>query len=158
MRGEKVRADLPTGKSVAISVPPGVTPGQQVRLRGQGFPCVFAGDYDGRDGGDHTLTAHRDLIDRLLRLRHAHAWGPQEDHFLEPNCIGWVRTGNDQHPGTMVVLINNADDAELELDTGRNEATFRRDDDEQATVQTDAHGVGRFPCPGGGLAVYLAEA
>lgn len=38
VRGEKVRADLPTGKSVAMTVPPGVTPGQQVRLRGQGFP------------------------------------------------------------------------------------------------------------------------
>lgn len=38
VRGDKVRADLPTGKSVAISVPPGVTSGQQVRLRGQGFP------------------------------------------------------------------------------------------------------------------------
>ncbi|MGX1096877.1 DnaJ C-terminal domain-containing protein [Amorphus sp. MBR-141] len=38
VRGDKVRADLPTGKSVAMSVPPGVTSGQQVRLRGQGFP------------------------------------------------------------------------------------------------------------------------
>lgn len=36
--GGKARADLPTGKSVAISIPPGVTSGQQVRLRGQGFP------------------------------------------------------------------------------------------------------------------------
>ena len=38
VRGEKVRADLPTGKSVALSVPAGVTAGQQVRLRGQGYP------------------------------------------------------------------------------------------------------------------------
>lgn len=35
--GEKVRVALPTGKSLAITIPPGVTSGQQVRLRGQGF-------------------------------------------------------------------------------------------------------------------------
>ncbi|MDQ0317335.1 J domain-containing protein [Amorphus orientalis] len=36
--GEKARVELPTGKTVAITIPPGVTSGQQVRLRGQGFP------------------------------------------------------------------------------------------------------------------------
>ena len=44
--GAKKRVLLPTGKNVEISVPAGVTEGQQIRLRGQGFhsPTGVAGD------------------------------------------------------------------------------------------------------------------
>src|SRR5690606_4170295 len=35
--GAKKRVLLPTGKNVEVSVPAGVTDGQQIRLRGQGF-------------------------------------------------------------------------------------------------------------------------
>lgn len=51
VRGDKVRVELPTGKSLAISVPPGVTPGQQVRLRGQGYPSPT-----GANAGDALVT------------------------------------------------------------------------------------------------------
>jgi DnaJ-class molecular chaperone len=44
--GAKKRVLLPTGKNVEVSVPAGVTDGQQIRLRGQGFhaPTGVAGD------------------------------------------------------------------------------------------------------------------
>jgi DnaJ-class molecular chaperone len=44
--GAKKRVLLPTGKNVEVSVPAGVTEGQQIRLRGQGFhsPTGVAGD------------------------------------------------------------------------------------------------------------------
>ncbi len=44
--GAKKRVLLPTGKNVEVSVPAGVTEGQQIRLRGQGFhpPTGIAGD------------------------------------------------------------------------------------------------------------------
>ncbi|WP_026318860.1 DnaJ C-terminal domain-containing protein [Amorphus coralli] len=51
VRGDKVRVELPTGKSLAISVPVGVTPGQQVRLRGQGYPSPT-----GAKAGDALVT------------------------------------------------------------------------------------------------------
>ncbi len=35
---EKVRVSLPTGKTVDFRIPPGAVTGQQVRLRGQGYP------------------------------------------------------------------------------------------------------------------------
>ena len=42
--GTKKRVTLPSGKEVEVSIPAGVTEGQQIRLRGQGFPGVVRGD------------------------------------------------------------------------------------------------------------------
>ncbi len=38
VHGEKARVDLPTGRTVEISVPVGTRPGQVIRLKGQGQP------------------------------------------------------------------------------------------------------------------------
>jgi len=37
VRGEKVRVDLPTGRTVDVSLPAGTRPGSIIRLKGQGF-------------------------------------------------------------------------------------------------------------------------
>jgi len=37
---EKVRVDLPTGKTVEITVPPGTHAGKVIRLKGQGYPSA----------------------------------------------------------------------------------------------------------------------
>jgi DnaJ-class molecular chaperone len=36
IHGEKVRVDLPTGKTVEVAIPPGTRSGQSIRLKGQG--------------------------------------------------------------------------------------------------------------------------
>jgi DnaJ-class molecular chaperone len=43
VHGEKVRVDLPTGRTVEISVPVGTRPGQAIRLKGQGHPGTLGG-------------------------------------------------------------------------------------------------------------------
>jgi DnaJ-class molecular chaperone len=43
VHGDKVRVDLPTGRTVEISVPLGTRPGQTIRLKGQGQPGQFGG-------------------------------------------------------------------------------------------------------------------
>lgn len=128
-----------------------------ILLRSQGFPCVYAGDYDGQGGPDATTTSHRDLLDRLLQLRHRYACGDQHDHFDDPHCISWVRTGDEDHPGSMVVMINNHDQVTQTIDTGRPDTTFRCDDDESETVTTDADGKAEFTCPARGLAIYIVD-
>ncbi|MCC6984371.1 MAG: J domain-containing protein, partial [Bauldia sp.] len=50
-RRERVRVDLPTGRTVEISIPPGTRPGQTIRLRGQG-----QGDPLGGTAGDALVT------------------------------------------------------------------------------------------------------
>ena len=42
--GTKKRVTLPSGKEVEVSIPAGVVEGQQIRLRGQGFPGAVRGD------------------------------------------------------------------------------------------------------------------
>ena len=39
-KGTKVRVQLPTGKSVEVKIPAGLTSGQQIRLKGQGWPSA----------------------------------------------------------------------------------------------------------------------
>ena len=43
VRGEKARVDLPTGRTLDITIPPGTKAGQTIRLRGQGQPGVLGG-------------------------------------------------------------------------------------------------------------------
>jgi len=43
VRGEKARVDLPTGKTLDITIPPGTRSGKTIRLRGQGQPGVLGG-------------------------------------------------------------------------------------------------------------------
>lgn len=45
-RGAAKRVPLPTGKDVEIKIPPGLTDGQQIRLKGQGFTSPMGGAGD----------------------------------------------------------------------------------------------------------------
>ena len=41
--GQKARVDLPTNRTVEVTIPPGTRPGQTIRLKGQGRPGVLGG-------------------------------------------------------------------------------------------------------------------
>ena len=41
-KGTKTRVHLPTGKDVEVKIPAGITTGQQIRLKGQGWPSATA--------------------------------------------------------------------------------------------------------------------
>jgi len=43
VNGEKARVDLPTGRTVEVSIPPGTKPGQAIRLKAQGRPGALGG-------------------------------------------------------------------------------------------------------------------
>src|SRR6185369_4530912 len=82
-----------------------------ILLRREGYPCLFWGDYFGSQyhdkGRDVTLYSHQFLIDKFLYARKAYGFGDQHDYFDHPNTIGWIRTGDSQHPGAMAVLMTN---------------------------------------------------
>lgn len=50
--GTKKRVDLPTGKSVEVTIPAGISDGQTIRLRGQGYGSI------GGEAGDAMVTVH----------------------------------------------------------------------------------------------------
>jgi DnaJ-class molecular chaperone len=51
-KGAKTRVHLPTGKDVEVKIPAGLTSGQSIRLKGQGWPTA------GGKAGDALITVH----------------------------------------------------------------------------------------------------
>ena len=132
-----------------------------ILLRRDGYPCVFAGDlresdYNDRHGRFVKLWDHSFLIDRFLSARRDYGFGEQHDYFDHPSTIGWVRTGDAQHPGAMAVVMTNGSDGYKDMKVFRPNATFRDHTDHHAhQVTTDGNGWGRFPCRGGSVSVWL---
>ena len=137
-----------------------------ILLRRDGFPVVFAGDYDGGVSGPDKvkMTRHRDLLDRLLDLRDRFNHGDQHDHFDHASCVAWVRTGDDDHPGAMVVVMSNGEPGFKTVCTHRPNETFHRvfhrgdAGDTPDRLETGEDGCARFGCPAGGVAVWVSDA
>lgn len=100
-------------------------------LREAGYPCVFYADlygasYTGKgaDGKEHKIDMPVvENIDRLLQARTRFAYGCQRDYLDHPNCIGWTREGDDEHPGSgCAVVLCNADEGRKTMEVGRRHA------------------------------------
>jgi alpha-amylase len=136
-----------------------------ILLREAGYPCVFYGDYygatytdKGKDGQDHQifLQSHRPILDILLRARQDFAHGTQHDYFDHPNTVGWTRLGNDEHPGSMAVVIGNGSAGTKWMNVGKPNTTYT-DITKAVTnrVVTNSDGWGDFACEGGSVSVWV---
>lgn len=138
-----------------------------ILLRRDGYPCVFAADYygahyrdTGRDGEEHEIwmDTHRRLIDTFLHARRACAYGEQRDYFDDPVCIGWTRAGNQEHPGGMAVVLTSGGDTAKVMQTSSPGTTWVDLTDHIGNrVETDEHGLGRFPCRTRSISVWVPE-
>ncbi len=132
-----------------------------ILLRREGFPCVFFGDYFDQpryfdNGREVTLYSHRFLIDKFISARRSFGYGDQHDYFDHPNTIGWVRTGDAQHPGVMAVVLTNGADGNKWMNTFRAGVQFMDVTGHVAgNVTTDAQGWGNFQCRGGSVSVWV---
>jgi alpha-amylase len=129
-----------------------------IMLRRDGYPCLFYADYYGFAGNEHhgELASHQKLLDAFLDARAKYNYGDQHDYFDHPSCIGWLRTGDDEHPGAMVVVMSNGEPGTKRIETGKPNATFKDcTGHEQEDITTDADGVAEFRCPAGSLSVWL---
>ncbi|MDB5297037.1 MAG: Glucan 1,4-alpha-maltohexaosidase [Phycisphaerales bacterium] len=128
-------------------------------LREHGYPCLFYGDYYGNPGdehGNHKLTSHRKLIDDFLRVRRRATYGDLHDYFDHPQCVGWVWTGDAEHPDPSVTVMSTGDAGSKRINTHKPRMTFR-----DATghwpepVTTDDAGEAEFRCPPGSVSVWV---
>lgn len=129
-----------------------------ILLMKQGYPCIFYGDYYSvkRKGAPH-----RKVLDILLDARRRLAYGEQQDYFDHPDTVGFVRLGDEEHPGSgLAVLISNGDDGEKVMQVGRGrsgevwqELTGNIADE----VQIDEEGNGCFKVSGSCLAVWAKK-
>lgn len=139
-----------------------------ILLREAGYPVVFLADYDGAeydgegdDGETHhiVMPSHRWLIDRFLQVRREHAYGEQRDYFEDPRCIGWLRVGDDEHPGGVAVVISSGDAGVRRMQTASPDTQYVDVTEHvKGTVTTDAEGWGEFRCEAGSVSVWVPRA
>ncbi len=134
-----------------------------ILLRREGYPCIFYGDYYGdrytrSDGLDATMYSHKFLINKFLFARKAYGFGDQHDYFDHPNTIGWTRLGNNDHPGSMAVVLTNGGDGYKWMNMFRTNAQYADITGHVGNlVTTNSDGWGQFPCLGGKVSVWLQQ-
>jgi len=136
-----------------------------ILLRQHGYPCIFYPDYYGAEycdtdkNGDIQqiqLVSHRFLIDRFLHARQHYAYGQQIDYFDFPNCIGWTRLGDAEHPKAMAVVMSNSLAGHKRMYVGQAKARFNDHTGHHAEpIYSNADGWASFTCPAGSVSVWL---
>ncbi|GAA5847444.1 hypothetical protein JCM9279_000483 [Rhodotorula babjevae] len=84
-----------------------------INLRGDGYPCIFAGDLWGCKS-DPPVEPIAQLGD-IVKARKWFAYGPTRDYWDHANCVGWVREGDDEHDGCAVVICNGTEAGEKRM-------------------------------------------
>lgn len=136
-----------------------------ILLRSDGYPCVFYPDLFGcsyKDHGDNGQEYEIFLdkineLEGLLWVRRHFAYGDQHEYFDHPNCIGWVRTGDESHAGC-AVLMSNGDAGTKRMNIGAHHAgkAFRdalMNIDHQVVANED--GFCDFVCAPGSVSVWV---
>jgi alpha-amylase len=139
-----------------------------ILLRDKGYPCVFFPDlygaqYKGNDnnGEEREVTLKPvPALEQLLRARKSFAYGVQRDYFDYPSCIGWVRAGDAEHPGSgCAVLLSNSDKGQKRMEIGQSFAGQAFHDwlgHSSAKVVIGEDGWGDFMCEAGSVSVWVA--
>ncbi len=129
-----------------------------ILLRKDGYPCVFHGDYFGNPGTPNDgckLLSHRKLIDDMLVARAKYTHGDQHDYLDHPTCVGWVWSGDAEHPGSLVVLMSSGEAGVKRMKTFRGKQTYRDLTGHWAEpVTTDENGEADFFCPAGKVSLW----
>ena len=132
-----------------------------ILLRDEGYPCVFAADYDGAQyedrGYEIWMDSHKWIIDLFLDARKHYTFGRRRDYFDHRHVIGWTFQGDSDHKSMAVVMTNAGNDTKW-METGKPHTTYRditRHIDE--SVQTNEWGWAPFSTRGGKVSVWIEE-
>lgn len=129
-----------------------------ILLRKDGYPCVFYGDYYGID--KNMIEGQKDVIDNLIEIRKKYNYGDQVDYFEEPQLIGWVRHGDEEHPGKLAVVISTGDMNTLTMNVGKDQAGKHYLDltgGNENEIVIDEEGNGDFEVGPGTLAAWAEK-
>lgn len=130
-----------------------------ILLRQEGTPCVFYSDYYGNPVKNRPMVPN---LGKLMKLRKAYAYGPQEDYFDDPHLIGWIRRGDWAHKNSgMAVVLSNTEGGVKHMELGRTFAgkTFfdvLGECTEKVIVGED--GWGDFRCNAKGVSIWVQTA
>jgi len=135
-----------------------------ILLREAGIPCVFYTDIYGakyeEDGKQIEIIGLKELP-QLLAIRRDLAYGEQIDYLDHPNCIGWTRRGDQEHPNAgLAVLLSNGDEGFKEMEVGEAFAGKTFVDalgNRPEEVILNENGKGVFFCKGGSVSVWIVK-
>lgn len=140
-----------------------------ILFRAEGYPCVFYTDLYGaeytdadKDGNDHKVTLEKfNDLEKMLHIRKHLAYGTQRDYFDDPNCIGWIREGDQEHENSAcAVLLSNGEEGQKAMEIGHGfagktfiEALGSREEE----VTIDENGWGVFGVNAGSAAIWILK-
>lgn len=130
-----------------------------ILLRKDGLPCVFYGDYYGVPAKD--ISSKQDILDILLKVRKYYAYGEQHDYFNDHDVIGFVRTGDYEHPDSGVaVVMTDKNGGSIQMNLGKelaNTVFYDCTGNLTETVYVDNEGNGIFYCKDGSASVWIKQ-
>ena len=126
-----------------------------ILLRKDGIPCVFYTDYYGNPAQNRPMVPN---LGKLVKLRASYAYGEEEDYLDDDHIIGWVRRGDEAHPGSgLAVILSNAEGGTKRMNMGSGYAGtgfFDALGNCPETVTIDEDGWGEFRTEGGSVSVW----
>jgi alpha-amylase len=140
-----------------------------ILLREQGIPCLFYADLYGckySDVGAEGVALEVELIGlpelaTLSKIRKSYAYGIQTDYLDHPNCIGWTRSGDEEHSGSgIAVLMSNGEAGEKSMEIGLSHAGEEFVDllgHRKETVMINEAGWGHFYCEAGSVSIWTLK-
>ncbi|WP_208560509.1 alpha-amylase [Marinilactibacillus kalidii] len=130
-----------------------------ILLSTYGYPCVFYSDYYGYNG-DVDYDGCRDVIDKLLHVRTAYAYGEQYNYLDHGTCLGFTRTGDEEHPQGCAVVLSSGDEGFKEMNVGDLHAgeTYRdimENREEEIVIGEDGSAI--FPVNAESISVWIPK-
>jgi len=135
-----------------------------ILLSENAYPCVFYPDLfgaeytDTKDGKEIKIIMPAiEVLPALLKARQQFAYGEEIRHFDHPNCIAWIRKGDNQHTACVTILSNNQEGfKEIELGKEYAQTTFKdflgqRND----KITTDENGKAVFTVNARSVSVWV---
>lgn len=130
-----------------------------ILLRKNGIPCVFYGDYYGIP--EKNVSAKKELLDKLLKVRKYFAYGIQNDYFNDRDVIGFTREGDKEHPDSgLAVVMSDKNGGTIKMNVGKflaNTCFFDCLGNIEDLVYTDEDGNGNFYCNDGNCSVWIKK-
>jgi alpha-amylase len=137
-----------------------------ILLSEDAYPCVFYPDLFGAEYTDikdkeeiKIVIPKIEILPKLLQARQQFAYGEQVNYFNHPNCVAWVRKGNQEHSGC-IVIISNSDEGYKEIELGKKNANLKYTDfleQRNDEIQTDENGKGIFRVNSKSVSVWIIK-
>ncbi|MCX2575392.1 alpha-amylase [Pedobacter sandarakinus] len=140
-----------------------------ILLRMQGIPCLFfpdlyGGIYDDKDNEGqeaHVELAVLPSLEVMTKVRMYAAYGEQNDYFDHGNCVGWTRSGDEEHENSgLAVLLSNGEEGFKYMEIGQQfsgktfvDALGHLDHE----VVIDENGGAEFHCNAGSVSVWVLQ-